>query len=234
MVDARLRPSQRKRESPAVDASRPRQVAGAVVLLRPLRLEECLGLPVTLLLLPVRTQRVASVVPDHGRRAERKRPSTLAQAPADVYVVASGAKLRVESFDGLKCRLLKRHVAARDVLRFCVGDEDLHRSARRVCDAIGDRTVSRRRDVRAADADRCGGCERRREVSQPVRIRPRVVVGVRHNLAGGCMEAGITGAAQPSVLGLDQVSVELQRDRCCRVGRTIINNNHLVVGVFER
>ena len=88
----------------AVERPSPARLPGRVVLLRPLPLEQRLGLAVAVLLLPVRADRVAAVVPDHGRGAEAERPAALLEPPADVDVVAGGAELRVEAADRLERR----------------------------------------------------------------------------------------------------------------------------------
>src|SRR5205814_5887120 len=81
VVDARAPPDAPDRAA-AVDPTAPRRVPGAVVLLGPLRREERLGPPVTLLLLPERAKRAAPVVPDDGGRAEPEPPSRLLERPA--------------------------------------------------------------------------------------------------------------------------------------------------------
>src|SRR2546428_3164849 len=95
----------------------------AVVLLRPLPLEERLRPPVSRLLLPVGAHGVAPVVPDHGAGVEAQGPALLAEPPADVHVVARRTELGIESPDGLEGDLPERHVAAGDVLGFPVREE---------------------------------------------------------------------------------------------------------------
>src|SRR5207245_4500039 len=57
-------PAQRVREPFAVDPAGPAGMAGEVVLLRPLSLQERLGLAVAHLLFPERAPRVTDMVPD--------------------------------------------------------------------------------------------------------------------------------------------------------------------------
>src|SRR5439155_9895108 len=76
------------REPAAVDSTRPCQLPCNAVLLRPLLLEQRLGLPIPPLLLPIRAHRVAPMVPDHGGWVEPESPATLSQPPAHVHVVA--------------------------------------------------------------------------------------------------------------------------------------------------
>src|ERR687891_142261 len=98
-------------------------MAGAVVLLRPLPLQERLRPAVAALLLQVGPQRVASMVPDHGPRVEPQRPPPLQDSPADIDVISRGAEPRVEPTDLREGGLAERHVAPRDVLRLLVGEQ---------------------------------------------------------------------------------------------------------------
>jgi hypothetical protein len=94
---------------------------GSVVLLWPLPFQQHLGHGIALLLPPVRANRIAAMVPDHGGRAVAQRPARLPQPPAHVDVVASGAKLWIESTDRLQVGLTERHVAARNMLGLLIG-----------------------------------------------------------------------------------------------------------------
>src|SRR4051794_12289170 len=77
-----------------VQAARPRDVTGGVVFLRPLALEQRLGLAVADLLAPEAADGVAAAVPDDRGRVEAERPALRLELPADVDVVARRAELR--------------------------------------------------------------------------------------------------------------------------------------------
>src|SRR5207245_8857331 len=72
VIDA-ARPAEHVCEPFAVDPAGPAGMAGEVVLLRPLSLQERFGLAVTHLLFPERAHRATAMVPDHGPRAEPPR-----------------------------------------------------------------------------------------------------------------------------------------------------------------
>ena len=216
-----------------VEASRPVDVAGAVVLLGPLALEQRLGASVPRLLLPVHAHRVAAVMPHDGARMEAERPPPLAQPPADVHVVAGGSELVVESPDLQQRRPAERHVAAGDVLGFLVGEEDVDRSAGRVGDGLGHRAVARRRDVRAPDADVAGPDEGGGEVAQPVRVGIGVVVGVGDDLARRGAEPDVPRVAQAAVLAADHPEAVLLDDVHRPVGGAVVDDDHLEVRVVE-
>ena len=65
------------------------------------------------------------MMPDDRARVEAEGPPPLAQPPADVDVVPGGPELRVEPLDLQERRPSERHVAARDVLGFLVGEQDV-------------------------------------------------------------------------------------------------------------
>src|SRR5207247_10344306 len=140
------------RATSPVHPPRPSEVARAVVLLWPPPPEERLRLPVAELLLRIRAQGVAPVMPDHRGRVEPDRPATFAQPPADVHVVAGSPELRIESADRFEARPAERHVAPGDVLGLPVGQEYVDRTPGCVGHAVGDRPVTWRRQVGSAHA----------------------------------------------------------------------------------
>src|SRR2546422_5186469 len=88
------------------------------------------------------------MVPNHGGGTEAQRPASLLQPPAHVHVVSGDAEPWVEPADRLETRFTERHVAAGDVLRLAIGEEDVHRPARRARHALGDRAVAGRGEDR--------------------------------------------------------------------------------------
>src|SRR5690242_5067476 len=121
-------------------------MAGGVVLFRPFRLQERLGLSIALLLPPIGGYGIATMMPDDCRRAKSQGPAARLQAPADIDVVACGVELRIEAADGGQGRFAEGHVTAGNVLRDLVGQEDMHGTAGRVRNAIGNESVGGRRN----------------------------------------------------------------------------------------
>src|SRR5437879_2802805 len=109
VIDA-ARPAEHVREPFAVDPAGPAGMAGEVVLLRPLSLQERLGPAVAHLLFPERPQRVTAMVPDHGRRAEPQRLAAFPKPPAQVDVVSGDTELGIETADRLEGGLAHGHV----------------------------------------------------------------------------------------------------------------------------
>jgi hypothetical protein len=109
---------------------------------------------------------------------EAERPALLLEPPADVDVVAGGAVLRIEAADGPESAAAESHVAARNVLGHLVAEQDVGGPAGRVRDALGDRSILGRHDVRTADAHVVAAREGASQVLEPLRIRVGVVVGV--------------------------------------------------------
>src|SRR2546428_1011926 len=209
----------------AIEAARPRQMPGRVVLPRPLPLQHRLRPAVPALLLPVRAHRAPRVMPDDSRRTEPERPFPLLQPPTHVHVVAGRAKLRIEPPDRLEGLLAKRHVASGDVFGLTIAEQDMNRSARGTRDAFGCTPVTRGRDVRAAHANMCRAQKSVREICEPVRIGVGVIVDVRDDLAPGCPEAGVPRAGEAAVLGLDQPAAVSARDGGGGVRRALVHND---------
>ena len=132
-------------------------------------------------------------MPDHGRRMKAERPAALLQPPADVDVVAGRAEARIEAADGFEGRSAEGHVASGNVLGHLIRDEYVHGAAGRVRHAVRDGAIAGRRDVGASDADVFGTEKGIGQVGQPVRLGPRVVVGVGDDLAAGHHESEVAG-----------------------------------------
>ena len=216
-----------------VDAPGPGDVAGGVIFLRPLPFEERLGLAIALLLFPIGAHGIAVVVPDHGRWAEAQPAATLLQAPAEIHVVTRHAQLRIETAHGLKPGFPEGHVATRNVLRLAVGEEHVRGSAGGVRDTAGNRSVVRKRDVRAAYACIIGVQEDDGEVAQPIRIRAGIVVDVGDDFAGGGLKTRVAGGAQAAVLRANDAESIFLRDRRRSVPRPVVHHNHFVIRVAQ-
>jgi hypothetical protein len=163
--------------------------------LRPFLLQQRLGLAVATLLPPVLEYRIAAVMPDHSSRAKPQRPTALPQPPADIDVVAGSTKPRIEPAYLFEVRYTEGHIAARDVLRLSIGEEDMGGIARRLADALGDRPVVGMRDVRAAHPAVFCAQEGSGQVSQPVGVGSGIVVEIGYNFAGGCFHADVASVA---------------------------------------
>src|SRR5207249_4827438 len=92
--------AQRSDQALTIDPAAPTEMSGSVVLFRPLLCEQRLRAPIPLLLSPIRSDRVAAVMPDRGRGAEAQGSTLCLQAPAKIYIVTRHAKLRIEPMDG--------------------------------------------------------------------------------------------------------------------------------------
>src|SRR6266545_4786441 len=221
------------REPFTVDPASPGHVAGRIVFLRPLPLEQRFRLAVTLLLLPVGPDRVAPVMPDHRAGAEPDAPALLLQAPAYIHVVAGGAELGIEPADGLQRGRAERHVAPGDVLGFAIRQEHVEGAARPVSDAIRDRPVTLGWYVRPAHAHMVSGQERGGQIRKPMRIGPRIVVDVGDDLSGRGLQARVAGARQTAVLCGDQPEAVLARDRRRAVIGSVVDDDHFEVRILE-
>jgi hypothetical protein len=72
-----------------------------------------------------------------------------------------------------------------------------------------------------------------REVAEPVRVRARVVVDVRDDLAASRLPARVTRGAQALVFGGDHPKAVLARDVAAPVGRAVVDDDYLHLGVVD-
>src|ERR1051325_6748061 len=217
----------------AVDPAAPGEVAGGVVLFRPLSFEQRFGLSVTDLLVPVGEHGVSPVMPYHRCRAEAEREAFLLKTPADVDIVAGGANLFIEYADIEQRGFAECHVASGDMFRFLVAQEHVDRTARSVSYAIGNRTIVRRREVRPAYTGMASGEKRMREVLQPVPIGIRVVIEVCDNLASRCFEPEVSRVAESVIFSADDAKARIARYRFRIVGGSIVDDEYFEVRVVD-
>src|SRR5438132_12974331 len=152
----------------SVDPAGPAGMAGDVVLLRPLSLQEPLGPAVAHLLFPERAHRVSAMVPDHGSRAEPQRLAAFAQPPAQVYVVSGDTELGIETAHRLEGGFAHGHVAPWNVLRFPIGHENVSRVAGCIPNAFGEPSITGGPDVGTAHRRMRRAAERGGNVGKPV------------------------------------------------------------------
>src|SRR4029079_15591758 len=85
----------------------------------------------------------------------------------------------------------------------------------------------------AAESSMGSACEGKRQVAQPVAIRPRVVIQVGNDLAARGMKTGGAGSCEAAILGVDEANVVLARDHTRRVGGAVVHDDHLEVRVIQ-
>src|SRR5439155_4031563 len=98
------------RASLPIEAPGPGQMTKHVVFFRPFLFQQCFGSTVPLLLFPIGPDRIAAMMPDHGRWAKPNRPALLLQPPAEIHIIARRTKLRIKPPDSLQGRFPKGHV----------------------------------------------------------------------------------------------------------------------------
>ena len=72
-----------------------------------------------------------------------------------------------------------------------------------------------------------------REVGEPVRVGTRVGVDVGDDLAGGRVQPLVARVGEALVLGADQAEAVLLGDLVGAVGRAVVDDDHLVVGIVQ-
>ena len=232
VVDTRLCQGQGVISSRPVDAPAPDSVPETAVFLRPLPLQQGFCPTVIQLLLPVGPHRPATVVPDHGARAETEFPPPGLDPPADIHVIPGDAESGVEPANLHQRRLAEGHVAAGDVFRLVVREHDMNRSTWRDGNAIRHEPVPRM-DVGPTDPDVIRPQETVSQEFEPVEVRAGIRIDVCHNLTTRGVEADVPGPAQASFLGANVPDIVPLHNLRRSVNRAVIDDDHLIVGVVE-
>src|SRR5947209_1671187 len=106
----------------------------SVVLLRPLLLEQRLGPPIVLLLLPICFYGISAVMPDNSGRAESNSTPFVEKTPAHVNIVSGNPVSRIEPADCSKTLPMYREIATWNVLGFRVSQHHVQRTTWRITD----------------------------------------------------------------------------------------------------
>ena len=232
VVDNRLSDDQALQRR-TVEHAAPLAVAAAIVAVRMFKPQQGLGLTVSGLLPQIGAGRLSSLVPDEGPRCERNPMARLLQTPADIDVVAGLEKLRIESIDRFQRFTAECHVAARNMFGHLVALEHMHRLPGGGGDASRDSAIVRRQ-IRSPDRVCPAALELRNEMREPMRIDEHVRIDVGHDRPARRLQSGVAGDAQSLIPLAERADVGKPRGDLRRVvGRTVVNEDHFVVGVLE-
>src|SRR6266542_1423463 len=113
------------------------------------------------------------------------------------------------------------------MLRLLVRDQDVSGIAGRVGDAVGNRSVAGRLNVRASYPGVCRAQEGRGKVCEPVWVKISI------DLACGRFKASIARIAQTAILSADQPEAILSRNGRRRVSRSIVNDDHFAIWILQ-
>src|SRR6266536_1462906 len=100
-------------------------------------------------------------------------------------------------------------------------------------DGVCNPAVAWRRDVRPSDTRELSRCECQSEITEPMRVRPRIVVDIGYDLTGRSVRTGVPRRAESAVLGLNQSYVVARDDSGSIVGGTVIHDYHFIVGIVH-
>jgi hypothetical protein len=165
-----------------IDGSLPNQVPEDIEMPGIAALEVRLCEAIAFLLAKESTDGAAPVVPYNGSGTERYRLFTNKEFPAHIHVISGSTVRVVESADFLQRLFPERHVAARNMIRPHIIEKDMSGISRREIYALGDESVSRRRQVRSAYCSSVVFVQRDHQKVQPVRVRESIAVRKGHDV----------------------------------------------------
>src|SRR5205823_4362492 len=125
-------------------------------------LKDRFGLAVVELLPPVISKRSAPEMPDESSRVEAEGSTSRLKSPAKVDIIASDPKPRIKPTNRFERRPTTGKVAAGKVFGLAIGEEDVGWVSRRVCDAVGKKTVTGGSEVRPTNRCKRGPDKGRR------------------------------------------------------------------------
>ena len=66
-----------------------------------------------------------------------------------------------------------------------------------------------------------------------MRIGNRVIVEICDDFTGGCAQSGVAGRTEAAIFGPDNAYVIFTSNLACPIGRPVVNNNDLKIGVTK-
>jgi len=109
----------------AVDSAEPARLTEHIKTTGVFEEQQGFRLAITSLLLQIIAHRVATKMPDHRSRTETDLVAFVLQTPAQIHVVPGSPKDGIKSRDRFESLMTKCHVAARNVLRDFVIEQDV-------------------------------------------------------------------------------------------------------------
>ncbi len=185
------RVQEESRDRSRIDSAPPDAAAPETEIFRMFSDQDGLGFTIAALLLQVRANSRAAIMPDETGRTEANFAAGLFQTPAKIHIVSGLPENRIEPVDLFQRPLVKSHVATGNVLRLPVGQHYMSRAAGRSHHRAGNQRIFGRQKIRPANADKSAVQQIAHKVIKPVFVGAAISVGESHNLAGCRGNAGI-------------------------------------------
>ena len=100
-------------------------------------------------------------------------------------------------------------------------------------DALGNRSIIGRRDVRTADSNMFGIHERTGKISQPVRVGVGIIVNVRDDFSRSFVQSRIACGRESAIFGCYHSEAIAMGNLCSRIRGAIVHHDHLVVRILK-
>ena len=165
---------------------------------------------------------------------ESNNPAGLLNSPAKIDVIPCFAVFGIKAAHAFKRPAIERHVTTGNVLGDHICKQHMARSARCPRNAGLNPIFGWRRDIRSAYSGVITAHKSANEIIEPIRINHAVRIGVGEYFTLGGGGARIAGVTQ-TLIALRNVAHpwELRCDVRCIVGRSVIDQNDLILGVIE-
>ena len=199
-----------------------------------LKTQHRLRFPIPLLLSDIGLHRETTVMPDQCTWTKSNPMSRLQKAPTHVYIISRRAKLRIKSADLAQNRPPVGHVTPGNMLRLRVAQQNMGR-----CSWAGRHRCRHgvfRRRVRVGSPHRriSPWQKSRHQKVEPICIRHTVGIGVRNNLPCRRLQSHIPSSRKPTIRLQDVFHHrKVSRDRLRIILRSVIDQDHLIIGVTE-
>ena len=110
----------------------------------------------------------------------------------------------------------------------------MNRTARRYSDTVGNQAVAGRRQIRPADSNMIRRHKCVCKVLEPVRVGIRIIIDIGNDLTASSFTTCVARTAQTSIFCTNEAKWVLPCDFSGVVRRSIVHNNHFIVGIVQR
>ena len=173
-------------------------------------------------------------MPDDRGWTESNDPASLLNSPAKINIIPCFAVFGIKAAHAFKRPAIERHVTTGNMLGNHICEQHMARSARCRCNAGLNPIFGWRRNIRSAYSSVITAYKSADEIIEPIRIDHAVRIGIGEHVPLGSAGAGIAGVAQSLIVLMNVAHPwELRSDVRCIVGRSVIDQNNLILGVIQ-
>src|SRR5215471_11888340 len=174
------------------------------------------------------------MMPHDSTWAECDSSAPKKQLPTDIDVIPGDSVLWIEGTEFQKCLFSECHIATGHMLGQFVFEENMSGISRRMVDALCEKAVLRRNQIRSANTNGTLLVEGVDEKVKPIPVGKSIAIDERYDLSSSSFDPGVASGAQASIRSIDHSYLVPPRDCSRIVIGSIVDHDDLVLGIVKQ